>query len=240
MQFGHPGIAEVLATAGFEWIAADCEHGEVDERDVSALARAVHGRGVAPLVRVRENDTLAIRRVLDLGATGVIVPLVNTAEEARAAVRAATYPPDGIRGFAFHRGNDYGVRFDDYIARASDEIAVVTMVESKEAVENIDEILAVHGVDGVFVGPYDLSGSYGMVGRTGDPVITSALDEVVDACARAGKAAGSHVVLPDPEAIAGAVDAGFTFIALGMDDVFLDRGARSALEAARRATASID
>ena len=236
MQFGHPGIAEVLSTAGFSWIAADCEHGEMDEKDVASLVRAVHGRGVAPLVRVRENDTLAIRRVLDLGATGVIVPLVNSAAEAHAAVRAATYPPRGIRGFAFHRGNDYGVHFDEYIDRANREISVVTMVESREAVENIDEILAVEGLDGVFVGPYDLGGSYGVVGRTDDPVITAALVRVVEACEKAGKAAGTHVVLPAPSAIRSAIDAGFTFIALGMDDVFLEQGARAALEAARGAS----
>ncbi len=233
MQFGYPGIAEVLATAGFEWIAADLEHGDVDESDVVAMARALHGRGVAPLARVRENDTLAIRRVLDLGVTGVIVPLVGTAEEAEAAVQAARYPPRGIRGFAFHRGNDWGARFDEYLAEANRQIAVLTMVESREAVENIDEILAVKGLDGVFVGPYDLSGSYGMVGKTSDPVNTAAHKRIVEACDGAGKAAGMHVVIPTRDAIAEAVGAGFTFIALGMDDVFLDRGAREALAATR-------
>ena len=159
IQIGHPTVAEVLANAGFDWIAADCEHTELGLAEFAAVARGLHGRGSVPLVRVRENDTLAIRQMLDLGALGVIVPLVNTPADAARAVRAAKYPPDGVRGFAFHRGNNWGVDFADYAANANDQIAVVVMIESKEAVENIDAILAVEGVDGVFIGPYEISGS---------------------------------------------------------------------------------
>ncbi len=233
IQIGHPTVAEVLANAGFDWIAADCEHTDMGLAEFAAVARGLHGRGSIPLVRVRENDTLAIRQMLDLGAMGVIVPLVNTPEDAARAVRAAKYPPAGVRGFAFHRGNNWGVDFADYAAGANDQIAVVVMIESKEAVENIDAILAVEGVDGVFIGPYDMSGSYGIPGQTGDPIIQNACARVVAACRKAGKAAGMHVVIPTPEAIAKAVADGFTFLALGVDTVFLDRAARSALAVAR-------
>ena len=137
--------------------------------------------------------------------------------------------------FFFHRANDYGARFDEYAAGADREIAVVTMVESREAVEHIEEILAVEDLDGVFVGPYDLSGSYGVVGRTGDALVVEAIGRVADACRRTGKAAGIHVVIPDPGAIRRAIADGFTFIALGMDDVFLDAAARQALAVAREA-----
>lgn len=230
LQLGHPGIAEILARAGFDWLAADCEHGDIDELQFAAQARAMAASGTVPLVRVRENDTLEIRRVLDLGAQGVIVPLVNTAEDARRAVAAAKYPPQGVRGFAFHRGNGWGVDFDDYVKNANNEIAVVVMIESKTAVDNIDAILAVDGVDGVFIGPYDMSGSYGIIGQTGSQIIRDACRKVSEACARAGKSAGIHVVLPTPEAIQRAVADGFTFLGLGMDTVFLSSGAADCLK----------
>jgi len=138
-----------------------------------------------------------------------------------------------VRGFAFHRGNDWGVDFTDYAAQANDQIAVVVMIESKEAVENIDAILAVEGVDGVFIGPYDMSGSYGIPGQTSDPIIQNACARIVEACRNAGKAAGMHVVIPTPEAIAKAVADGFTFLAVGVDTIFLDQAARSALAVAK-------
>lgn len=233
IQIGHPAVAEVLANVGFDWIAADCEHTDMGIAEFAAVARGMHGRGSVPMVRVRENDTLAIRQMLDLGAMGVIVPLVNTPEEAERAVRAAKYPPAGVRGFAFHRGNDWGVDFTDYAAKANDQIAVVVMIESKQAVENIDAILAVEGVDGVFIGPYDMSGSYGIPGQTGDPIIQNACARIVEACRNAGKAAGMHVVIPTPEAIAKAVADGFTFLAVGVDTIFLDQAARNALAVAK-------
>jgi 2-keto-3-deoxy-L-rhamnonate aldolase RhmA len=235
VQVGHPAIAEVLATAGFDWLCADAEHTDIGPAEFAAFARGLHGRGPVPLVRVRENDTLAIRQMLDLGALGVIVPLVNSAAEAEAAVRAAKYPPQGVRGFAFHRGNNWGADFADYAAHANAEIAVVVMIESKEAVRNIDDILGVDGVDGVFIGPYDMSGSYGMPGKTTDPVIQRACARVVEACRTAGKSAGIHVVLPTPESIEQAIRQGFTFIAVGVDTIFLSQGAKAALTTVRAA-----
>ena len=229
MQIGHPAVAEILANAGFDWIAADCEHADIDVEIFTNIARAMHGRGVAPLVRVRENDTLAIRQMLDAGAQGVIVPLINSADEARKAVAAAKYPPQGIRGFAFCRANDWGHDFENYASQANQKVAVVVMIESKQAVENIDEILDVDGVDGVFIGPYDMSGSYGVTGQTDHPLVQSACARVAAACDRHGKSAGLHVVRPDEAAIKRAKNDGFTFIALGVDTVFLSQEACMAL-----------
>ncbi len=233
MQIGHPAVAEVLANAGFEWIAADCEHTDIDMAIFANIARGMHGRGAVPLARVRENDILAIRQVLDAGAQGVIVPLVNTAEDAKKAVAAAKYPPEGIRGFAFCRANNWGVDFDSYAATANDNVCVVVMIESKQAVENIDEILEVEGVDGVFIGPYDMSGSYGITGRTSHPIIRDACKAVAEACKRHNKSAGLHIVIPTDESIKRAVEDEFTFIALGIDGVFIDRSARIALQAVK-------
>jgi len=238
IQAGHPTVAEVLADVGFDWIAADCEHTDIGVSEFTELARAMYGRGPAPLVRVRENDTLAIRQVLDMGAQGVIVPLVNDAEEAERAARAAKYPPKGIRGYAFSRMNEWGLSFSDYARDANDEVIVIVMIESQKGVENIDSILAVDGVDGVFIGPYDMSGSYGMPGQTGDPVVQQACRKVLEACRNAGKPAGIHVVLPTRDAIRTAIRDGFTFIAVGVDTVFLQDAAQAALGIAREAVDS--
>jgi len=231
IQIGHPAVAEVLANAGFDWIAADMEHTDIDNAGFAALARAMHGRGVAPLARVRENDTLAIRQVLDLGAQGVIVPLIHTAEDAERAVRAAKYPPRGVRGFCFSRMNNWGTDFDACAATANDQTAVVVMIESRQGVENIDAILAVEGVDGVFIGPYDLSGSCGVPGQTAHAQVQAGCRRVLAACRAANKAAGMHVVIPAQAAISQAVADGYTFLALGVDSVFLNAGACDALAA---------
>ncbi|MBN1556983.1 MAG: 2,4-dihydroxyhept-2-ene-1,7-dioic acid aldolase [Lentisphaerae bacterium] len=232
VQVGHAAVAEMLARAGFAWLGIDAEHGEVVEQDYGNLFRAMRGYGTVPLVRVRENAVLPIRRALDLGAGGIIVPLVETADQAACAVAAARYPPEGVRGFAFQRANAWGVDFDAYVAAANHETAVVVMIESKAAVENIDAILAVAGVDGVFVGPYDLSGSYGIPGRTDAPVIADACRRVADACSRAGKSAGQHLVKPTADTVRTALEQGFTFLALGMDTVFLTEGAAAVRELA--------
>lgn len=227
-QIGHPANAEILAQAGFTWLAADCEHGEFEDGDIGDFCRAVRGSPCTPLVRVRENAVLPIRRALDLGAAGVIVPLVDDAAGAARAVAAAHYPPKGVRGFAWQRGNRWGRDFADY-AKGFDPVVMV-MIESRAAVEDIDAILAVDGVDGCFVGPYDLSGSYGIVGQTGHRLIVEACAAVAAACRRHRKAAGQHIVTPDRDNVRNALAQGFTFLALGMDSHFLGDGARRSLE----------
>lgn len=235
IQIGHPAAAEVLSLAGFDWIAADMEHTDIGIREFSDLARGLYGRGPLPLARVRENDVLTIRQVLDAGAWGVIVPLVNSAAEAEQVVRAVKFPPRGIRGTAFFRANDYGALFKEYMEHSNEESLVIVMIESKEAVEAIDGIIGTEGVDGVFIGPYDLSLSYGIPGRISDPVMVAAKKRVLEACRKAGKAAGIHEVGLRKESITASVRDGFTFVALGIDTLFIDNGAREALKTAREA-----
>jgi len=234
IQTGSPAAAEIIANAGYDWVAVDCEHSDIAINEFVSIARGIYGRGPVTMARVRENDTLAIRQVLDMGAEGIIVPMVNNAKEAQKAVSAAKYPPAGIRGFGYARVNGWGVDFDAYAQKANEDIAVVVMIESKEAVDNIDEILKVEGVDGTFIGPYDMSGSYGCVGKTDDPCILRACDKVVNACIKHNKAPGKHIVLPNEENVADAIKKGFTFIALGADIVFLNNGARNALSYIRK------
>ncbi len=234
LQSSSPAMAEVMARSGFAWLATDCEHGDVSLEGFASQARAVSAFPCAPFVRVAENSTILIRRALDLGASGVIVPLVNSPDDAAKAVAAAKYPPQGVRGFAFQRANSWGLDFDAYCAKANEAVSVVAMIESKEAVESIDAILAVEGVDGVFIGPYDLSGSYGVPGQTSHSLVSSGCSKVAKACAKAGKSAGMHIVLPDEAKVSKAISEGFTFLALGMDTVFIANGAAAALASAAK------
>lgn len=233
VQIAHPDIAEILADKGFDWICADMEHTAFETRDFSSMAQAVSIKKTIPFARVAENEKMAIRRVLDAGAQGVIVPFVNNKKEAGKAVSAAKFPPDGIRGFSFCRANGYGERFEEYARDANDNIVVIVMIESKEALDNIDEILDTEGVDGVFIGPYDMSGSYGVVGKTSHPVIEKAIDIVATSCKRYGKTAGIHIVDTTEKKIKNIIKKGYTFIALATDTVFLRDGAEKVLNIAR-------
>jgi 2-keto-3-deoxy-L-rhamnonate aldolase RhmA len=235
IQIGHPAIAEILSRSGFDWIAADMEHTDISIKEFTDIARGMYGRGSIPLARVRENSTMAIRQVLDAGAWGVIVPLVNSAEEAERAVGSVKFPPRGVRGTAFFRANEYGSDFDGYMKNSDRESLVIAMIETAAAVDNIDEILGVDGIDGIFIGPYDLSLSYGVPGKTDAPQMRDAKTRILRACKAAGKAAGIHDVRFSAESVAANVAEGFTFIALGMDTLFLERGRQDALGALGKA-----
>lgn len=230
VQTGDMAVSEIMANAGYDWIAMDCEHTDIDTKEFAGCVRAMNGYDCAPMARVKENSIMAIRSVLDAGAQGVIVPLINTKQQAEKAVSAAKYPPIGVRGFAYCRANKWGVEFDIYAKNANDEITVIVMIESKQAVENIEEILSVTGVDGVFIGPYDMSGSYGIAGQTEHDIVKQACKKVAMACKKSNKAAGQHIVNPTKENVKAAIDEGFTFIALGMDTVFIEKGAKQAIE----------
>jgi 2-keto-3-deoxy-L-rhamnonate aldolase RhmA len=156
--------------------------------------------------------------------------MVNTPEQAVAAVSAAKYPPVGRRGFGYCRANNYGAEFDEYVKSANDDMLVIVQIEHIEAIRNIDSILAVDGVDGAFIGPYDLSGSMGLTGQLYHPDVLAACDEMLKACKKHGKAPGIHVVPVEPERIKKFVSEGFTFIAASIDTVFIRYGSETILK----------
>lgn len=224
MQIPSKDVAEIIASSNFDFCAVDMEHTEIDMKVTSEIFSGLQKSQCIPAARVSSNTVMDIRKPLDLGAQIIIVPLVNGEEDARNAVHYAKYPPEGVRGFAFCRANNWGKDFDEYVKSINEEILVFAMVESRDAVEHIDEILSVEGIDGVFVGPYDLSGSFGIVGQTDHPVIKKSLKKVVDACKLHNKVAGQHIVLPTEEAICTAIEQGYKFIVLGIDAVFMRQG----------------
>lgn len=233
IQLGDPAIAEIMATAGFDWLAIDLEHSAIDLAAAAALIRVIDLAGCVPLVRLSANDPTQAQRVMDLGAAGIIIPSVRSAAEARRAVSAVKYPPAGTRGVGLGRAHGYGARFAEYLRENADGSIVIPMIEQVEGVDHVDEILAVEGVDGVFIGPYDLSASCGVTGRLDHPHVTGAITRVVDAARRSGKAAGIHVVHPPATQVADRLGEGFRLIAYGGDMLFLTPAARQAAEQLR-------
>lgn len=234
IQIGHPACAEVLARAGFDWVCVDFEHGIVDLETAANIFRALSAFDCVPVARLPANDPIWIHRVLDAGARGLIIPMIRTAAEAEAAVREAKYPPRGTRGFGFARANLYGADFQSSIASANEEIAMVMQIEHKDALDELDAILQVEGVDGLFIGPLDLSGSMGLTGQLEHPQMRAALERFRAACRMHRKAAGLHIIRPGEAAIRQALDEGYTLLALGLDNVFMEQAARAALKAAGR------
>ncbi len=167
----NPDVAEILANLGFDWLFIDMEHAPIDVKDVQMILQAIEYTNVTPIVRVPWNDPVIIKRVLDLGAMGIIVPWVNTKDEAIKAVSACKYPPKGIRGCGPRRAALYGLKLKEYLAKADEEILVIVQIETKEAVNNLKEILTVEDLDATFVGPMDLSASYGLLGQPNHPKI---------------------------------------------------------------------
>ena len=221
---------EITAQAGFDWILLDLEHGLNEIGNLPAQLQAIAGHDATPIVRIRWNEVPFFKRVLDLGAAGVMVPYVNNADEAESAAKAMLYPPDGIRGVAGStRATDYGVNRERYFTEANDNLLTVVQIESGEAVAEADKIAKVPHVDVLFVGPMDLSTNLGIQGQTSHYEFKAATGKVIAACKKHGKAAG--ILLKEANQLPEIVEEGFTFIALGSDTAAVVQGVRKNVEA---------
>jgi len=229
ITIGHPMVAEIMARAGFDWLAVDLEHSAITLREAEDLIRIIDLNNVTPFVRLTSSNPDQIKRVLDSGAHGVIVPMVNTKATAEAVVGAVKYPPQGSRSFGLARAQGYGHHFDRYVSWNQSGSMVIVQVEHVDAVKNLEEILSVEGVDGYFVGPYDLSGSLGIPGQFSDPLFISAMDEIRRIGKEVGKPGGMHVIEPNENSLNQAMEEGYQFIAYSLDFKFLDAGCRKGL-----------
>ena len=196
MQMPLPECAEIYVEAGYDWLFVDLEHSPMDARNALDILTAVDTR-IPCVVRVPWNDEAHIKKALDIGATGIIVPLVNTVEDARLAVGRCKYPPAGFRSVGVTRGHRYDIDFESYMKRANDEIAVIVQIEHVEAVRNIEAILDVPGIDGVFVGPFDMSGSMDLPGQINHPQVQDAITKVIAACQKRDIALCIYCHTPD-------------------------------------------
>lgn len=225
LNLGSSLTAEMAGRAGFDWVLVDLEHGAGDYQNLLYQLQAVEGTPAAPLVRVAWNDPVHCKRVLDLGPSGVMVPWINSGDEAKAAVAAMRYPPAGIRGVAsMSRACSFGIDFDDYFGRAQCGLLLLAQIETRQAVAAAEEIAATDGVDVLFIGPLDLSVSLRIVRQFDHPDLAAARAAVVSACRKQGKAAG--ILITKDNDVSQMVAEGFTFVGVSSDGALVAQGLR--------------
>lgn len=216
LNLGSPMTVEIAGLAGFDWILIDHEHGPGGEDTLLHQLHAAAATPAFPVVRIAQNETPRFKRVLDMGALGVMVPYVSTAAETQAAVSAMRYPPHGVRGVAkFNRGAGFGGDFEEYYLHSHERLLTVIQIETLEAIRNIDAIAAVDGADVLFVGPTDLSYNMGIRDQLESETFVAVLKQVADAARRHGKAAG--ILVHNPALVPRLRELGYTFTALGSD-----------------------
>jgi 2-keto-3-deoxy-L-rhamnonate aldolase RhmA len=231
-SLGSPGSAELLGRSGLDWVVVDMEHGNTTESELLAHLTAIEVSGAVALVRPQSGERLRIGRALDMGAAGVVIPRLDTADQVREAVTFLRYPPTGQRGVALlTRGARLGTVNHAGVAALNDDIVGIVQIESPSALAAADEFAATDGVDVLFVGPADLSHSLGIPGQFSSPIYQDALRRVVEACRAHGKAAG--VLLYDHASFKPHLDLGYTFVGIGADVSFVNDGVKAALAAAR-------
>lgn len=230
LSLGYPSICEIMAKAGFDWLVVDLEHTNIDYNEASQLIRIIDLAGSVPLVRVGENNPTMIKRVMDSGAHGVVVPMVNSRKEAEQAIESVYYPPIGKRGVGLFRAQKYGLGFDEYSEWLLTEAVVIVQIEHIKGVENLEDIISVDGVDGFIIGPYDLSGSLKLPGQFDHSLVKEALQEVEKVMLKSEKVGGYHIVHPNPSELESKTSKGYKFIAYGDDMVFFAEKVRDESE----------
>lgn len=225
----HPTVVELYASEGFDWICLDMEHTSTDLRTMHECILAAKGTDVDMLVRLPSHEPSMAKRALDAGIDGIIAPCVNTADAARRIVAMTKFPPLGNRGASLARSTDYGRKFKSHFETHNDRVLVVVMLEHVDALDNLDEILEVPGIDATFIGPYDLSSSMGLPGQLDHPHVAAAQAKILATCRRHGIPAGFHIVQPNRMLLQQRLDEGFLFLGCGLDTEFILQGCRRML-----------
>lgn len=226
--FSSSGVAELHGMCGFDFIVIDSEHGALGPETIRNLIRAISGVGCHPIVRVPETRRSYVQSALDSGADGILFPQISSAEEALAAVQFCRYPPDGVRGLAPNRANSYGSLLKEYEQQANQDIAVLIQIENEAALKNLDQILAVPGIDLIFIGPGDLSQVLGVTGELQHPKVLTTVERVVDTCHNHKVAAGTLAL--DPTTWSHWLERGVKTLLIGSDLFFLGNEARRVVD----------
>lgn len=230
ITLNHPSIAEIMADAGFDWLCVDLEHSVIDYYEAQQLIATIQSKGLKAFVRVGENNTLIIKRVLDAGADGIIVPSINSKADAVKAVESVKYPPIGRRGVGLARAQNYGFSFEEYRDGKAKEITLIAQIEHINAINELEEIINTDGIDGTFIGPYDLSGSMGKPGNYNDEDVKQALIRYEEIAKKYDKLIGFHVIQPDHNLVLERIKKGYNFIAFSLDTLFLGTIAKNELQ----------
>lgn len=235
LQFPSSDVAEILAQAGYDWVAVDMEHGSFGPDRMPDVFRAIECGGALPFARLPEASRVHIKTALEAGAKGLIFPMVESREELDNAIDLATYPGQDFwregpapayRGVGFCRANGFGENFDEYIDKIAPKIFIAAQIEHIKAVENLDDILGHKRLDAIMVGPYDLSGSMGITGQFDNPRFVEVMEKIAASCEKNGARMGLHIVEPNPEVLQKEIDKGRKFIAYGIDSVFMRKAAK--------------
>ena len=221
ITLNHFSIAEIMAEAGFDWLCVDMEHSVTDYFEAQQLIATIQSKGIKAFVRVGDNNVRIIKRVLDAGADGIIVPMVSTVEEAESAINAVRYPPNGKRGVGLARAQKYGFGFKEYKSGVSNDIKLIIQIEHVDAIPNLEQMLQLDGVDGTFIGPYDLSGSMGKPGDYYDDDVKAVIKQYEQMVSKYNKLVGYHVIEPDIKLVEEKIKDGYNFIAFSLDTLFL-------------------
>jgi len=233
LNLGSSLTAEIAGRAGFDWLLIDLEHGAGNRQELLYQLQAIESTPAVPFVRIAWNDPIRFKQILDLGASGIMVPYIQTAEEARRAVAAMRYPPTGIRGVAvMNRACAFGPGFDEYFNTASSRLVTILQIETAEAIKSVEEIAAVDGADVLFVGPMDLSVGLGIAQQWSHPDLRAALSKVVNACRKFGKAAG--MIAMNESHIDQVLADGFTMVACSSDSGAVVKGLQSIANSFRK------
>ena len=229
VSLGHPSIVEIFSKAGLDWVVIDLEHSVITISEAAELIRVIDLCGVAPLVRLTSNDADQIKRVMDAGAHGIIVPMVKNAEEAKKAVTSTRYEPQGNRGVGLARAQGYGSSFSKYLEWQETSPVVIVQIEHIDSINNLDSILNVEGVDGLIIGPYDLSASMGIPGEFENPEFIKMINLIKNSGNKNKSVVGTHIVEPDYQLLKRAITEGYNFIAFSVDIRILDNSIREAI-----------
>jgi 2-dehydro-3-deoxyglucarate aldolase len=228
MQTSNSSIAEIMGDAGYDWIAIDLEHGSINIEKLIDLNRALLINCTLPLVRIAQNSEKDCKDALETGAAGLIIPKINSQSDIIKAIEYSCWPPKGKRGVGFSRANLFGKYFKDY-EKFAQKIMIIAMIESIESINNLDEILGTNGLDGILIGPYDLSASMGITGKFNDDKFKETINLILKKAKNSNIACGIHQVDPNPNSLKSLVDQGFTFIPYAIDTVFLEKFSKNPL-----------
>mgnify|MGYP006080821543 CR=1 FL=1 len=234
LTLAHPGIAEIMSNAGFDWVVIDLEHSVITIKESEELIRIIELNGATPLVRLTSNNEQQIKRVMDSGAYGIIVPMIKTVDDVNLAISSMKYPPKGTRGVGLARAHEYGAAFNEYLKWQDNKSIIIIQIEHIDAVPNLKEILNVDGIDAFIIGPYDLSCSMGIPGEFDNPEFIQTINEIIQIGSELDAVSGLHVVEPDIQKLNNAIVAGHKFIAYSVDIRMIDVAARDGMAEFKR------
>jgi 2-dehydro-3-deoxyglucarate aldolase len=220
MQIPSSSVAEIMGQSGYQWVAIDMEHGAINNSQLPDIFRALELGDTLPLVRVAQGSSKDCKQALDAGAGGIIVPMVESAEQLEIVKNFCKWPPSGTRGVGFSRANLFGKFFDNYTIEAQNPL-LIAMIENIESVNNLESILQVSGLDAIFIGPYDLSASLGITGQFNNSQYTKTLDKILLLATKYSIPFGIHIVNPNADELNNKIKEKYQFIAYSIDSVFL-------------------